>query len=304
MPIPLSRLMCAVLCVAVLAACGKKPAPPAAARAVPKPAQIVERSADTPAAPDTGEPTPPPAAAPVAVSPVTPARPPTPATRSHPAKPSQAARQASHPAPAPAPHPDNGVQSECSRTAAAALGQGAEVLRCGPFSRPGVVEVLAIQRKHRSHAKEEDIFASRIVILRKQPFGWILALDVAQKVKNEAGYIAIDYADGDAALWGYRVKLHETLPDDSHKHFTLEVGAMHDEKDAFDPGTEIAFDPQAGRYRAYNDDSGAGAFQSENMSPLPVYPVRKTKTPAHAPAPAATPAPPKTPTPAPAPKAT
>lgn len=294
MPSPLSRLMCAALCLAALmalAACGKKPAPPAAAHAAAAPVVRPAAGAEPPA--DIEEP-PPNSVAPLAVSPIAPAPPSTPAEPSARAMPQAPASHRS------AIHSVNAdVLSECTHAASAILGAGAEVLRCGPLSQPGVLEALAIQRKHKRLGHEQDIFASRVVILRKQQFGWILALDVAQKLKNEAGYIATGYVAEGTPLWGYRVKLHETLPDDSRKHFTLEVGAMHDERDAFDPGTEIAWDPRVRRYREYNTDEGRGVFEAENTSPLPEHPARKAPAKTGAPS-----APPKTAPPVGAPKAT
>lgn len=173
------------------------------------------------------------------------------------------------------------VLGDCTRAAAGVLGKGAEVLRCGPLNKPDVLEAVAIQRKHPGHGHDTDIFAARLVILRKQQYGWILALDVARQLKNEAGFIEADYIGDGAPLWGYRVKLHETLPDDSRKHFTLEVAGMHDAKDAYATGTEIAWDYDVGRYRAYNDDKGTGAFEPENANPLPPGPEPKApaKTP-------------------------
>ena len=293
MPNPLLRLMCAALCVAALASCGKKsaaPPAPQAPAAAAAPAPVAEP------APDTEEPAESaPAAPPVAVGPTAPASPSAPAAG--PAAPTRPAASAKRPAPArQAVNTD--VLGDCTHAAAAVLGQGAEVLRCGPLNKPDVLEAVAIQRKHQRHGPDQDIFASRVVILRKQQYGWILALDVERQLKNEAGFIAADYIGDGAPLWGYRVKLHETLPDDSRKHFTLEVAGMHDEKDAFATGTEISWDYGVGRYRAYNDDNGDGAFQPERAIALPAGPVRK------APAQAQPPAPAKTPPAAPAQKAT
>jgi hypothetical protein len=165
--------------------------------------------------------------------------------------------------------------ADCTSAAAQVLGPGAEVLKCGHLNSRDVLEAVAIQRKHKRHGKDRDIFAARLVILRQGKSGWTTALDVSRGLKNDAGYIATDYIDNDAPLWGYRVKLHDTLPDDRLRQFTVEVAVMHDEKDGFSSGTEISWDRQVGRYREYNVYSGSGAFQPESRNPPSAHPGRK-----------------------------
>lgn len=159
------------------------------------------------------------------------------------------------------------AKNDCQSAARTTLGGGAEVLRCGFLNSADVLETVAILRRHPVHHKERDIFASRLVILRKGASGWSVALDAAQGTRNEAGYIATDFVDDNDVLWGYRVRLFNTLPDDTRKAFTLELAALRDESDRWAVGTEISWDKRVRRYREYSVDDGPGRFQPENKHP-------------------------------------
>jgi hypothetical protein len=136
------------------------------------------------------------------------------------------------------------------------------VLRCGELNQAGILEaVAAILVRPKSHPAQ-GIFARDLVILRRSAGEWKTSPRASRIVRNDAGYVGIDYIDDTSPFWGNCINFYDTRPD-GKKAFTISIQWRASENDTDPQPTDIAWDNTAGRYREIIADG----FQIEVKKP-------------------------------------
>jgi hypothetical protein len=134
------------------------------------------------------------------------------------------------------------LQTECTEAAWKAIGQGAVVLKCGFLNEPAVLEVVAGLTKQPQRATDKRILVSKVVLLRREPRGWRVALAVSKQIQNERGFIGIDFIDDSSPFWGYAVQFHAHRADDK-AGFVLSLSYMAASKDDSEVPVDISWNP-------------------------------------------------------------
>lgn len=155
---------------------------------------------------------------------------------------------------------------DCLKAGKDALGDHSDVLKCGEFNSPGVLEVVAALRKHVHGNDSGDIFVSRLVILRREGPIWKTALDSARQIRNSHGYVGIDFIDDVSPFWGYAVQFHDHRAD-GEKSFVISLAYMATEKDKDELPVDISWDQTVGRYREFSANSEPVGFKAEIGNP-------------------------------------
>jgi hypothetical protein len=157
---------------------------------------------------------------------------------------------------------------ECITAAKKILGEHAEVLKCGVLNDANVLESVAILRAVNTSDRRSGVDISQLVVLRREASGWKVALSVSKQIKNQAGFIGIDYIDDSAPFYGYRVVLADQR-DDGKKAFVLNFSYLlkGGKKDTEALPTQIAWDKSVGRYREFGINSDPEGFKPEIKNP-------------------------------------
>ena len=154
-------------------------------------------------------------------------------------------------------------QRECLKVARQVLGPSAKVLKCGELNQPGVLESIAeIPVMPKSHSAQ-GAFTKNLVILRRNAREWRIALRASRLIRNDAGYVGLEYIDDCSPFWANQVEFGSSRPD-GQKGLVIGIQGRAFEEDTDPWPTEIAWDNSAGRYR---EITGDGAFQPEVKNP-------------------------------------
>jgi hypothetical protein len=88
-------------------------------------------------------------------------------------------------------------------------------MKYGDLNRTGTPEAIAGVRLRRFADKANGIPLISLAVLRRIGNSWIPVLRGDRQVRNEAGYIGIDYVDDRFAFYGYRILLTDRRSDGS-----------------------------------------------------------------------------------------
>jgi hypothetical protein len=155
---------------------------------------------------------------------------------------------------------------ECRGAARKALGSSVIVVKCGELNSPGVLEVLAALKADFS-SRPTSIAIRKMVILRKNPSGWHTSLTVGREIRNEAGYVGIDYIDDYYHFHGYWLTLSEKpLGPKAGLSFSL-LNTDSADGSSEQVSTEIAWNPNVGRYQEWTYFKDPAGFASEIKHP-------------------------------------
>jgi hypothetical protein len=165
------------------------------------------------------------------------------------------------------PAPTQIQQQDCLSAAKKALSSQAKVLRCGAFNSPGVQEVVAVLPANFPTKNGDGVAIRKMVILRKEPSGWRLALTAAREVRNEAGYVGLNYIDDYSHYFGYWLTLSDTRPDGTKAMLIdlLDIEKADGTSEA--SSTEFAWNPKVGRYQEWAYDQDPQGFRREIKNP-------------------------------------
>jgi hypothetical protein len=157
------------------------------------------------------------------------------------------------------------AMEKCLAEARKALGPDAEVLKCGRLTDGAHLETVAALRLRRFPANGE-IPVSKLVILRQNAPEWQVELSVDQWIRNEKGYLGIEFIDDSAEHAGYRVKLSDHRSDDT-QGFTLQLRYLHGNGGSEWP-IEISWNPSVKRFEEYAYEEDPPSFKPEVKNPL------------------------------------
>ncbi len=157
---------------------------------------------------------------------------------------------------------------ECIDAAVKVLGEHAEVLKCGTLNDPKVLESVAVLRTGKVSEQRTGVNILQLVILRRESSDWKVALSVSKQIKNDAGFIGVDYIDDSAPFYGYRLAFADQR-DDGKKSFVLNFSyLLKGEKiDVEALPIQIAWDRSVGRYREFGMNSEPEGFKPELKNP-------------------------------------
>jgi hypothetical protein len=161
------------------------------------------------------------------------------------------------------PAPTQIQQQDCSSAAKNALGSQAKVLRCGTFNSPDVQEVIAVLPANFPTKDGSGIAIRKMMILRKEPMGWRVAVTAAREIQNEAGYVGIDYIDDYFHYYGYWLTFSDAHSNDVGLMIIDLLDIEKGDGSSEAASTEIAWNPKVGRYQEWHPDG----FQPEVKNP-------------------------------------
>ena len=147
------------------------------------------------------------------------------------------------------------------------MGPHSEVLKCGALNTPGTQEVVAILPASFPPRKGIGIAIRKMLILRKERSGWRTALTAAREIRNEAGYVGIDYIDDYFHYFGYWLTITDTRSDGAKAMDIDLVDIENADGTSEASSTEIAWNPVAGRYQEWAYDQNPAGFRSEISNP-------------------------------------
>ncbi|HEY2858969.1 MAG TPA: hypothetical protein VGJ21_11175 [Terracidiphilus sp.] len=169
------------------------------------------------------------------------------------------------------------IQAGCVQAARRALGPHAVVVKCGDLNTPGVLEVVGVIPA-KFPASHSGIAIRGMAILRREPSGWRTELTAVREIKNEAGYIGIDYIDDSSPFFGYWLVLSDTRSD-GKKSCDLDLLDIEERDGSSEAAsTEIAWNPAAFRYQEFTTNRDPEGFRAEIKSPAHRKPGMKLPT--------------------------
>jgi hypothetical protein len=155
---------------------------------------------------------------------------------------------------------------DCLKAAVRLLGSKAEILHYGDVSKNGKIEAVAIARLAPDATVRKDILVSRAMILRREGSEWSVVLDATEQIKNEQGYIGLDYIDESSGFYGYRLSLDDRRGDDQPA-FTIYLTDLGPDKEPQGAATEINWNPNVGRYQEFSYGDYPAVFKPEVKNP-------------------------------------
>ena len=156
---------------------------------------------------------------------------------------------------------------DCLITARKALGTQAKVLRCGELNTPGVSEVVAVIPAKYPHAQDTYLTIWKMVILRHENSGWKTVLTASREIKNEAGYVGLDYIDDYFHYMGYQLSLSDELPDHTKALVVDLVDIERPDGGSDQTSVEVAWNPAVGRYQEWAYFQDPQGFRPEIKDP-------------------------------------
>ena len=141
----------------------------------------------------------------------------------------------------------NSKTSSCIATAKRAFGPAVKVLRVGDLSGDGGVECLTVVPYPHQHGR--DILVKRGAIFREESGRWRNVLSIDSTVRNERGYIGIDFIDGSYTR-GFAIRLSDERTDGS-KVFTLLLTYLDPRMQPEGLPIEVSWNAKVHRFQEY-----------------------------------------------------
>jgi len=176
------------------------------------------------------------------------------------------------------PTMSEGVASEvahqsCATAAIAALGPGAEVLRCGSWSGAGSPQALVVLKLGSVPSSKGCAPVSRVMILSSGPTGWRTVLEASKEIRNPVGYIGLDFIDDSYKFLGYCLATADRRSDGSpgFSLFLTYLRSLSGETEG--TSFEIGWNARVKRYQEFD-----GEFRPEVIDPPHRSPAAKSET--------------------------
>jgi hypothetical protein len=147
------------------------------------------------------------------------------------------------------------------------LGPDAEIVKYGRLNGTNTVEAVGIVKIKGLALNGEGIPVSQLAILRLDP-RWRLVLRASEDwIKNDAGYVGIDFIDDSFRISGYRAKLSNQTTD-GEAGFMLDLSFLLPGGES-DEGTpiRIAWNAAVGKYQEVVSNDGPVEFKPEIRQP-------------------------------------
>jgi hypothetical protein len=162
------------------------------------------------------------------------------------------------------------VSGECLDAARKALGAEAQVAKCGNLLKRKSIEVVAYTKLRISNINSKAICVSRLVVLEKANSHWAVILDASKQIKNQAGYIGIEYIDDSQDYPGYLVSLFNKRSD-GISGFSIQFYYLRPDGEVEGIPIEISWNPAVNRFQEYNINEAPEGFRSEIKNPLHIH---------------------------------
>lgn len=154
---------------------------------------------------------------------------------------------------------------DCLRYARTLLGDQTEILQMGDLNHRKKMEALIIKRiPKKKTGSGKGIYISEARILEKQDTQWKVILTIGEDIKNDEGYVGIDFLDDSFRYYGYELTLDEERGD-GVPSFTIYLEYLDEYFKPYGLALEINWNPKVGRYQEY--DYGQRSFRSELKNP-------------------------------------
>ena len=159
------------------------------------------------------------------------------------------------------------IKRECQAEAQRVLGPHAKVLRCGELNSPGVPEVVAVIPASFPVSYEKRIAIRKLVILRRVSQRWNIVLTAERQIRNESGYVGLEYIDDYYTFYGYWLELSDETLNGAKAFFLDFVNIDNPDGSSEQTSTEIAWNVAAGRYQEWAYDQDPPGFHLEIKNP-------------------------------------
>lgn len=157
----------------------------------------------------------------------------------------------------------------CLEAAKEALGPTASVLRCGHLTGGEALEVAAGTKLTQfKETKDGGIAVSKLVVLRRNGSQWFTEFTADKNwMRNNVGYIGLEFIDDSFRIFGYRVFFLDRRFDDA-AGFTIRLEYMipNGETDEGIP-TEISWNPSVKRFQEFAYGEDPEGFRPEIVNP-------------------------------------
>jgi hypothetical protein len=165
-------------------------------------------------------------------------------------------------------HPAGISSQNCKEAAIEALGPTATVLRCGHLTRVDSLEVIAVIQLRQFREARNAVAVSKLVILRKNTSQWetLLTADRQNWIRNNAGYIGVEFIDDSADFVGYRISFSDEGSGDISK-FTIWFNYLSPKGQNEGIETGITWNPSVGRFQEFPENQEPEGFQPEIKNP-------------------------------------
>jgi hypothetical protein len=162
------------------------------------------------------------------------------------------------------------ISEDCFDAARKILGAGVQVAKYGNLLRKKSIEVVAYTKLSTSKTNSKGITASRLVVLQKTNTHWDIILDASKQIKNQAGYIGIDYIDDSQDYPGYLVSFYDKRSD-GVSGFSIQFSYLRRDGEVEGIPIEISWNPAVDRFQEFVINEAPEGFRNEIKNPQHIH---------------------------------
>lgn len=161
---------------------------------------------------------------------------------------------------------DSQTSVECLDGVKTFLGPNSEVLKCGPLNGTDAVEAVGIVKLKKLSVNSDGLPVSQLAVVRFDGGRWRSVLTASDHwIRNEAGYIGIDYIDDSYRFVGYRAALDDA--GDGKTGLLLSLSFLQPNGESDGIPVQIAWNSKVGRYQEVVSYDGPYEFKPEIPQP-------------------------------------
>jgi hypothetical protein len=167
---------------------------------------------------------------------------------------------------------ESSISAQCRTGVVKLLGPDAEVVKCGRLTGTDTVQAIGLLKIKQLPVTGDGWPVSRLVVAQFRNDRWQSILTASKDwIRNDAGYIGLDYIDDSYQVFGYRAALSESKAGPAALLLSLSFLRPNGESEGIP--IQIAWNRDVQRYQEVVNNDGPFVFQAENSKP----PHRKTQ---------------------------
>ena len=147
------------------------------------------------------------------------------------------------------------LRKSCLITAGAISGTDVQLLKYGRFGVNAPLDCVVAASLPDFESQGDDIFASRLLVLRRQAQSWRVALDAAKWATNPEGYVGVTSIDDSYDFKGLRVVVDDKAPS-GQPGITLWISYLDENGEDDGSAKQFSLNPATGRYQEFDDREG------------------------------------------------
>jgi hypothetical protein len=164
----------------------------------------------------------------------------------------------------------NLISEDCFDAARKILGAEAQVAKYGNLLKKKSIEVVAYTKLNTSKTGSKGISASRLVVLQKTNTHWDIILDASKQIKNQSGFIGIEYIDDSQDYPGYLVSFFDKRSD-GVSGFSIQLSYLRRDGEVEGIPIEISWNPAVDRFQEFVINEAPEGFRNEIKNPPHIH---------------------------------